>query len=133
MWLVTRLAPAGTFSFSGQLLLASMLLLAAGLVGLASVGHFRRAGTTVNPLSPERASRLVSGGVYCLSRNPMYLALLLALLAWGAWLGNAIALLVVPVFVYSMDRLQIAPEERALEALFGEAYMAYRRKVRRWL
>jgi protein-S-isoprenylcysteine O-methyltransferase Ste14 len=75
----------------------------------------------------------VAHGIYRRSRNPMYLALLLALAAWGLLLGNAVALLVLPVFVLAMNRLQILPEERALEALFGADFVAYRQKVPRWL
>jgi protein-S-isoprenylcysteine O-methyltransferase Ste14 len=125
--------PAGRFGMAGRLLPASLLLLLAGLVGMAGVRAFLRARTTANPLRPEQASRLVTGGIYRYSRNPMYLALLLALAAWGFWLGNAIALLVLPAFVLAMNRLQIEPEERALEALFGAEFIVYRGRVRRWL
>jgi protein-S-isoprenylcysteine O-methyltransferase Ste14 len=120
-------------SFPGQLLAASVLLLAAGLVGLASVRAFARHETTVNPLRPERASRLVATGIYRYSRNPMYLSLLLALAAWATWLGSVAAAVVLPVFVWVMNRWQIRPEERALAALFGDEFEAYRRRVRRWL
>lgn len=133
MWLLAALVPAAGFVFIGQLLAASVVLLAAGLVGLAGVRAFARAETTVNPLRPEGASRLVAHGIYRRSRNPMYLALLLALAAWGLLLGNAVALLVLPVFVLLMNRLQIRPEERALEALFGADFVAYRQQVPRWL
>lgn len=133
MWLLARLAPAAGFAFTGQLLAASVLLLVAGLVGMAGVRAFARAETTVNPLRPGSASRLVAHGIYRRSRNPMYLALLLALLAWGILLGNGAALLVPPVFVLAMNRLQILPEERALAVVFGEEFLAYKRQVRRWL
>lgn len=133
MWLLARAVPAGAFSFPGQLLAASVMLLLAGLVGMAGVRTFAKAGTTVNPLRPESASQLVTGGIYRRTRNPMYLALLLALVAWGTWLGSAPALLAIPVFVLAINRLQIQPEERALEALFGATFLAYKQQVRRWL
>jgi protein-S-isoprenylcysteine O-methyltransferase Ste14 len=133
MGLVAAVSPIGGFAFTGQLMLASMLLLAAGLVGMAAVRVFARAGTTVNPLRPESASRLVAHGVYRYTRNPMYLALLLALIAWGIWLGNAAALLLVPLFMLTIEQLQIRPEEQALEALFGAEFVAYKQRVRRWL
>ena len=132
MWLLTLFAPGATVRFPGQLLAASLVLLVAGLVGMAGVRAFARAQTTVNPLRPEAASRLVTGGIYRHTRNPMYLALLLALLAWGLWLGHAFAWLGVPVFALAMNRLQIRPEERALEALFGDEFRAYARQVCRW-
>ncbi|MFU8895766.1 MAG: methyltransferase family protein [Gammaproteobacteria bacterium] len=133
MWAIAVLAPLGDFRWPGQLLLASVVLLLAGLVGMAAVRTFARAETSVNPMRPEAASRLVTHGIYRYTRNPMYLSLLLALVAWGTWLGNALALLVIPAFMLLVKRLQIRPEERALAALFGAEYAAYAAKVRRWL
>lgn len=110
------------------------LLAAAGLVlGVLGIASFRRAGTTVDPHTPHETSALVVRGVYRCTRNPMYLGVALVLLAWAVWLSNLLALLVLPAFVYYMNRYQIGPEERALEARFGEPYRAYRRRVRRWL
>lgn len=93
--------------------------------------HFRRAGTPVSPLLPAR--RLVVSGPYRYSRNPDYIGQALihagiALAANAAWvlLALAPALLLVRYAV-------IAREERYLRALFGEPYVAYCRRVRRWL
>lgn len=125
--------PFGAFRIPGQLLVSSIILLAAGVVGMASVRVFARVGTTVNPLRPHAAQSLVTHGIYRYTRNPMYLALLLALVALGTWLGSFVALALVPLFVVAMNRLQIRPEERALEALFGDEFTAYREATRRWL
>lgn len=133
MGLLGTMVPLGAFRFPGQLLAASVVLLAGGLVGLGAVRAFVQARTTANPLHPERAERLVCVGIYRYTRNAMYLALLLALVSWGIWLGNIAALLVIPLFVAAMTRFQIRPEERALEARFGAEFVAYKRKVRRWL
>lgn len=113
---------------------AAALLLTAGLAVLASaVVQFVRARTTVNPLRPEEASALVTGGLFRYTRNPMYLGMALVLAAWTAWLGNAVAALVLAGFVAFIGRFQIAPEERALRAHFGEQFDAYARQVRRWI
>ena len=100
---------------------------------LAGVISFRRANTTVNPLKPRTASSLVASGIYQYSRNPMYLGFTLFLLAWAIYLVSPAALLGVAGFVLYMNRLQIAPEERALESLFGPEFIAYKARVRRWL
>jgi len=84
-------------------------------------------------MSPETASRLVDSGIFRFSRNPMYLALLMALGAWGIFLGNLWGLLLIAGFVFYMNQFQIKPEERALETTFGPAYINYKSKVRRWL
>jgi protein-S-isoprenylcysteine O-methyltransferase Ste14 len=108
-----------------------------GILGLAfmlaGVLAFRRARTTVDPLHPEEATALVTTGAYRISRNPMYVGFGFLLLAWAVWLASPPALLLLPVFVAYLNRYQIGPEERALEALFGPAYVRYRSTVRRWL
>jgi protein-S-isoprenylcysteine O-methyltransferase Ste14 len=63
----------------------------------------------------------------------MYLGFLLILLGWAAFLSNPLALIVAMAFVVYMNRFQILAEERALAALFGPPFSAYRAKVRRWL
>ena len=112
-------------------------LVAAGLglaLGAAGIGAFGRKGTTVNPHSIDRASTLVTGGIYRITRNPMYLGLLLLLAGWCLVLSSPAALIIAGVaFVVVMNRLQIEPEERMLERKFGHEFVEYRRTVRRWL
>ena len=95
--------------------------------------HFLRRRTTINPLKPASASALVTEGIYRFTRNPMYVGLATLLAAWAIYLGNLAALAGVPLFIIYMNRFQIAPEERALEARFGAEYIAYRARARRWL
>jgi len=76
---------------------------------------------------------MVTWGVYALSRNPMYLGGLIMLLGWAVFLSNALAFLFLPVYVLYINRFQIAPEERVLTSLFGQTYVAYQARTRRWL
>jgi protein-S-isoprenylcysteine O-methyltransferase Ste14 len=133
MYLLARVTPDLGLPFILQLLLAVVLSGAGAVFGLGGVQAFRRARTSVNPLNPHASSTLVATGIFRWSRNPMYLALLLLLLAWGALLDNGWALLLAASFVPYMNRFQIGPEERALETVFGPEFTAYRRQVRRWL
>ena len=110
-----------------------VLLVAAAVTGVSGIRAFRRAQTTVNPLRPERASTLVTTGVYGFTRNPMYLAMELGLLAAGVFTGGPAALLGPALLAGILTRLQIVPEERALAANFGPAYVEYRARVRRWI
>jgi protein-S-isoprenylcysteine O-methyltransferase Ste14 len=113
---------------------AAALLFAAGLaVMLAGVISFRRAKTTVNPLKPETATTLVTSGVYRYTRNPMYLGMLVLLLAWATYLSAPVALVGTVVFWLYIGRFQIRPEEKALAALFGSTFTEYSSRVRRWL
>jgi protein-S-isoprenylcysteine O-methyltransferase Ste14 len=133
MWLAPSLvAPVevpSAFRVGAPLVLASV-----GLVfGIAGMVSFWRAKTTMNPTKPAATSSLVTSGAFRFTRNPMYLSLLLYLLAWAVYLSNWLALLFVPVFVLYIDQFQIKPEERALSSLFGPEYAAYKGRVRRWL
>jgi protein-S-isoprenylcysteine O-methyltransferase Ste14 len=113
---------------------AAVALAAVGMVVAgAGVVRFRRANTTRDPVRPESASSLVTGGIYRVTRNPMYLGLTLVLAGWAVYLGAPWAWLGPVLFVAWITRFQIIPEERALAALFGAQFAAYRGRVRRWL
>lgn len=130
---IAAVVPAATWPVPMQVALAGVLLALGVLVAAAGVFAFHRHRTTINPHAPDRTTALVTSGVYRLTRNPMYLGMLLVLTAWAIWLGNAAALAVLPVFVAYLGRFQIAPEERVLAARFGPTFDAYRARVRRWL
>ncbi|NOH54080.1 isoprenylcysteine carboxylmethyltransferase family protein [Vibrio coralliilyticus] len=102
-------------------------------VGLAGVYEFRKANTTVNPVKVKDASQVVDSGVFAYSRNPMYLGMFLLLLGFAYWQQNLLCIALAFVFVLYMNRFQISPEERALEELFGAAYLDYKQRVRRWI
>ena len=116
-----RYAAVGVFIVAG---------VAFDLLGLAA---FRTLRTTVNPLKPERASALVTVGIYRITRNPMNVGMSLLLLAWAVCLSALLPFAGPALFVLYLTRFQIQPEERALKALFGEEYTAYAARVRRWL
>ena len=100
---------------------------------LAGLRAFRKAHTTINPLRPDRAAAVVTTGVYRVTRNPMYLGLVLILLGLALYLASPWAVLGPPVFVAYITRYQIQPEERVLAARFGTPYTDYCAQVRRWL
>ena len=116
-----------------RIALAFVLFMAAGIIGFPALRSFRRAGTTIDPVRIDRASSLVTGGIYRLTRNPMYVALSLLLTAWAVWLGGTLVWAGPILLVLWLDRFQIRPEERAMAARFGEDYHRYRSEVRRWL
>jgi len=133
MWQFARLLPPMEVDTTVRLVLAGLFVIDGVFCCLAGVYCFRRAHTTVDPLHPGRASHLVTGGIYQVSRNPMYLGFAILLLAWAVFLASPWTLLGVPAFMAFITRFQIIPEERALQALFGDAYRDYQDRVRRWL
>ncbi len=133
MYGVSKIIPSLRFSVKGSTGLAIGL----GVIGLSSgimgVVQFRKAQTTPNPQALEKVSSLVTSGIYQYSRNPMYLGLVLLLLGWALYLSHFLAFVLLPLFMLSMTRLQIQPEERMMRQKFGKDYQAYLMQVRRWI
>ena len=117
MWLASPLVDAVEIPFSIRVGLAVAVACTGAVFGMSAMVWFRRAKTTMSPVKPGAASVLVTSGVYRFTRNPMYLSLLLYLLAWGLYLSNWLALLFLPLFVLYINRFQIVPEERTLSSL----------------
>ncbi|WP_394176767.1 methyltransferase family protein [Thalassotalea litorea] len=115
-----------------NIIAAGVLVAALSIIFLGVIG-FRRQQTSVDPRFPRQTSSLVVHGIYRFSRNPMYLGFALILAGWCVFLASLSAALLVPVFVIYLDRWQIQPEERVLESIFKQEYLAYKARVRRWL
>lgn len=133
MFLARGQGPALPLDRPWRIALAAALATAGLAFALPAVVAFRRARTTVNPHRLDRVSALVTGGVFALSRNPMYLGLALVLAGWATFLGGLAGFLGPVAFVAWITRFQIVPEERLLAARFGDAFHAWRRRVRRWI
>jgi protein-S-isoprenylcysteine O-methyltransferase Ste14 len=131
--MVTVYVPLVAVPLPGHKFAAAALALAGLLLALVGVLQFRRARTTVNPMSPAKASALVSSGIYRWSRNPMYLGMALLLLGVAAWGSTLAGYLLVLAFCWFLTRFQIIPEERVLLAAFGQEFAQYMAKVRRWI
>ena len=131
-WLGAWLWPGGVL-FQLPLFWILLPVMLSGVIGTLALLHCFRARTTVHPHCPDKTSCLVAYGVFKLSRNPMYLALLLLLIAWMLQLGHLLAPLWLAGFVAYITRFQIQPEERVLQELFGDEYEAYCRGTRRWV
>jgi protein-S-isoprenylcysteine O-methyltransferase Ste14 len=114
-------------AITGLLVLLGLFLDSGGLLS------FIRSKTTINPINIEKASALVTGGVYRFTRNPMYLGMAFLLTALAIWLQTPLAFVGPVLFVGYITRFQIIPEERALQKLFGQEYLDYSQRVRRWL
>lgn len=133
MYTVADLLPSAAVAIPFRRLLTLLSAALGGVFFSAGVTEFRRVSTTVNPMTPEAASTMVTSGIYQISRNPMYAGLLLMLLGAAIMLSNLMAFLLLPAFVAYMNRFQIEPEERVLQDKFGGTFIAYRNSVRRWL
>lgn len=91
--------------------------------------------TTVRPDkdSMRKSTALVTAGIYQYTRNPVYLGMAIMLFAWMIFLENWASASGIIIFIVFITQFQIRPEEKALEALFGNEYAQYKKRVRRWL
>ena len=133
MWLISRYFLQANFSLTVINVFALVFLIIAAIIIILSINKFRETKTTISPLKLNKTSSLVSNGIYRYTRNPMYLGLLLMLFSTALFLKNFISFLILPLFILSITKNQILPEEEALENIFGEKYKNYKKKVRRWI
>jgi protein-S-isoprenylcysteine O-methyltransferase Ste14 len=104
---------------------SSMVVIAVGFSFMARAFiTFRDAATTIDPIRIERASSLVTSGVFSRSRNPMYVGMATMLVGWALLFGSPWLVLGPVSFVAFTTQFQILPEERVMRARFGEAYAA---------
>ena len=108
----------------------ALLALGVGIV-VSAAGLFSKLGTPLKPF--EESTVVVTTGMFRLTRNPMYLGMVVGLLGVAILLGSLASFLPIPVFVAIIHVQFIVHEERFMEELFGAEYLAYKRKVRRWI
>ena len=92
---------------------------------------FKKVGTTVKPY--EESTTLITEGVFRVSRHPMYVGFVLILLGIAILGGSLTPYIVILIFAILMDVVFIRVEEKMLEETFGETWMEYKKKVRRWI
>jgi len=119
--------PAPERYWAGAVLVVGSLL---GL-GLWSAMLFRRSGQSVSPW--KETPEIVERGPFRITRNPMYLQMVLACLGFSVILSNLWILALTPVCGLILQTSSILPEEAYLERKFGQPYLDYKRRVRRWL
>lgn len=134
-WGLEQLRPLGPGPLPGppaSYLLGGVVIIGAvaGL-GIWAIRTMRRTGQSENPYRPT--TEIVERGPYRFTRNPMYLQMLLACIGIALMVQNIWMILLTPLCALALMTLVIRPEEAYLEAKFGAAYLAYKKRVRRWL
>ncbi len=115
MWGISANSPNIALSTYVSMSLIIIILVSGLFFVLSGLVLFRRAKTTIDPMKPESATSLVSTGIYRISRNPMYLGLLLLLLVFFLYLAAPFSVIGIIAFVLYINEFQIKPEERALQ------------------
>jgi protein-S-isoprenylcysteine O-methyltransferase Ste14 len=122
---VKKLVPA-PYNFFGIILILLVLIM-----NIWASNFFKKKNTTIKPF--QESDVLVTEGLFKFSRHPMYLGMVIGLIGLFILLGSTTPLLVIPIFVWLITNRFIFHEEKALEKKFGEDYVNYRKKVRRWI
>ena len=111
---------------------AGFLVVSVGIFLLIiATGLFMARKTTVMPT--RAPDKLVTEGIYSITRNPMYLGMLLILSGFPLIMDTIIGLICPAIFFFIMDRIVIPREENVVEGVFGEAYLGYKSHTRRWI
>ena len=109
------------------------MLLSGFFILLSAVRLFRKDKTTVNPLSPEQATKLVTDGIFKYSRNPMYLGMAFVLGSIAVFFNLIGGIFLIALFCVYITKFQIIPEERAMMNLFAQDFDEYKKVTRRWI
>lgn len=112
--------------------LIGILPLVLGIViSYAAERQFHQVGTTVHPF--EGSSQLVTDGLFRFSRNPMYLGMVLILLGVALLMGSLAPFGVILLFLWWTSIQFIRREEQMLATQFGQDWLEYKARVRRWI
>ena len=111
---------------------AIAIICCANVFGIMAARDFSKFKTTLNPHAPQNTTYLVTKGVYAVTRNPMYVALIMVVAAGGIYLMHAGVIVFVVIAFFYLQEFQIKPEEKMLENKFGEAFTKYKNTVPRW-
>ena len=108
-----------------------VLIIAGFILTIRSAGLFRRLGTQTFP--GVKATVLVNEGPFRYTRNPIYLGFIIMLVGVAVLLGSVSPFIIIPVISWILHSQFVLREERWMEEWFGEQYLEYKRRTRRWL
>jgi len=101
------------------------------LLGMISIRQFVRIGESVDPGEPNH--RLVNTGPYQFSRNPIYLGFILMQVGVSLLVQTWWGVLTAPLTILLLHSQVVIYEEAYLERQLGQAYLEYKKQVRRWI
>ena len=116
-----------------EIIFGSFMIIIGLIIILSAIILFKKYQTTITPLNPSNATKLITDGIYKFSRNPMYLGLLLVLLGISIIFNLTGGFFFILLFISYMNLFQIIPEENAMVDLFKDEFYEYKKNVRRWI
>lgn len=130
-YFLNRLYPLPFFERPLSIIISAIFFAYAALTAGLAFYYMKKSGTNVNTGKPTNT--IVNTSVFSYSRNPIYLSMIMLLIAFSLFLNILWILILIPVFVLVMQKGVIEREEAYLEKKFGSEYLNYKNRVRRWL
>ena len=118
------------FSYPYNLIGIALFLFGMGMAFLIAI-QFKQVGTNIRAF--QKPDILVTNGLFSISRNPIYLGFVIALVGVALTLNNLSSLFVAAAYFVIADRWYIPSEETAMAEQFGDQYENYKQRTRRWL
>lgn len=130
---VQRLLPLNKdfFHTATSKIVGGFMILIGVVFNVPALRQFFKTKNTIVTVKP--ANSLQTSGIYALSRNPMYMSLLLFYVGISLIIGNWWHFILLPVLVLLLQEYVIKREEKYLDRRFGQQYLDYKSKVRRWI
>ena len=116
-----------------ELIFGSFMIIIGLIIILSAIILFKKYQTTITPINPSNATKLITDGIYKFSRNPMYLGLLLVLVGISIILNLTGGFFFIILFILYINLFQIIPEENTMVDLFKDEFLEYKKNVRRWI
>ena len=116
-----------------QNLISFIILLIGVAILIYPIFKFIKSKTTIDPIKFKKVNKLITSGIYKYSRNPMYLGLLMIVTSTSIFYLNIFTITTPILFVCWISRFQIKREEEFLIEKFGDEYITYKKKTRRWI
>ena len=114
--------------------LISIIILLIGVLILTNpIFKFIKSKTTIDPIKFKKVNKLITSGIYKYSRNPMYLGFLMIVISTSIFYLNIFSITTPFLFYFWINRFQIKREEIFLAEKFGNEYLLYKNKTRRWI
>jgi len=130
-YFINRFYPLPFLERPLNIIISTIFFAYAALTAGLAFYYMKKSGTNVNTGKP--ANTIVTTSVYSYSRNPIYLSMIMLLIAFSLFLNILWIIILIPAFVLVMQKGVIEREEAYLEKKFGSEYLNYKKRVRRWL
>ena len=116
-----------------QNLISFIIFLIGVIILINPILKFIKSKTTIDPIKFKKVNKLITSGIYKYSRNPMYLGLLMIVISTSILYLNVFSIITPFLFYCWINRFQIKREELFLKEKFGDEYLQYKTKTRRWI